>query len=178
MIYRFGERAERWDGQCFVAPSADVIGSVTLGTDASIWFNAVVRGDTEQITIGPETNIQDGAVLHADPGVPLTIGRGVTVGHQAMIHGCTIEDYALIGIHAVVLNRARIGRYCVIGAGAVITEGKEIPERSVVMGCPGKVVRTLSPDDVGDLEKSAQRYVEKARQFLRQLEIDPLYARS
>jgi carbonic anhydrase/acetyltransferase-like protein (isoleucine patch superfamily) len=140
---------------------------------SSIWFNVVARGDNDPITIGPDTNIQDGSVLHTDMGVPLTIGRGVTVGHKVMLHGCTIEDYALIGINAVILNRARIGKYCIIGANALLTEGKEIPEGSLVMGSPGKVVRQLNEQERQRLELSAAGYVENARRYLRDLHAEP-----
>ena len=165
MIYRLEERRVVRHMDSFVAPNAVVIGAVELHERASIWFNAVVRGDNDPITIGTESNIQDAAVLHTDIGVPLTIGRGVTVGHKAMLHGCSIGDYALIGINAVVLNRAKIGAYCIIGANTLIPEGKEIPEGSLVMGTPGRVVRTLSPEQRIGLENSAAIYVANARRY-------------
>lgn len=172
MIYELGDRRIRIEGEVFVAHSADLIGSVTLKHRSSVWFNAVLRGDSDEIIIGEETNIQDGAVLHTDPGIPLVLGRGVTVGHQAMVHGCEVGDYSLIGINAVVLNHARIGRYCTIGANALITEGKEIPDYSVVLGSPGKVVRQIDPSDGETLERSARGYVERAQRYLESLHLD------
>ena len=169
MIYDLGSRRVRIEGRVFVADSADVIGSVILKDGASVWFNTVVRGDSDQITIGEQTNIQDGAVLHADPGVPCTLGRGVTVGHQAMVHGCTVGDYSLIGINAVVLNHAKIGKYCIIGANALVTEHQEIPDGSMVLGTPGKVVKTLDDEARRTLEKSAAGYVARAAEYLRDL---------
>jgi carbonic anhydrase/acetyltransferase-like protein (isoleucine patch superfamily) len=166
VIYRLEERRVRRHKDTYIAPNATVIGSVELHEGASIWFNAVVRGDNDPIVIGREANIQDAAVLHTDIGVPLTIGRGVTVGHKVMLHGCTIGDYALIGINAVVLNRAKVGPYCIIGANSLIGEGKEIPEGSLVMGTPGRVVRALSPAERLGLEHSAAIYVANARRYL------------
>lgn len=175
MIYELGDRRVRIEGEVYVAPSADVIGSVVLQDRCSIWFNAVVRGDSDEIIIGEETNIQDSAVLHTDPGIRLVIGRGVTVGHHAMVHGCEIGDYSLIGINAVVLNHAKIGRYCTIGANALVTQGQEIPDYSVVLGSPGKVVRQISEDKRAGLQESAAGYVERAREYLRALRPDPRF---
>lgn len=172
MIYRLEERRVQRHAETFIAPNATVIGSVELHDRASIWFNAVVRGDNDPIVIGAESNVQDAAVLHTDVGVPLTLGRGVTVGHKAMLHGCTVGDFALIGINAVVLNRATIGRYCIIGANTLIPEGKEIPEGSLVMGTPGKVVRMLTPEQRSGLENSAAIYVANARRYLAGLSED------
>jgi carbonic anhydrase/acetyltransferase-like protein (isoleucine patch superfamily) len=166
VIYRLEDRRVIRHADTFIAPNATVIGSVELHERASIWFNVVARGDNDPIVIGPESNVQDAAVLHTDMGVPLTLGRGVTVGHKAMLHGCTVGDYALIGINAVVLNRARIGAYCIIGANSLIAEGKEIPEGSLVMGTPGKVVRSLSDEERIRLEASAAIYVANARRYL------------
>ncbi len=166
MLYQLEDRRVRAEGQFFVAPGAIVLGSVLLGENASVWFNAVLRGDQELITVGEGSNIQDGAVLHTDPGFPLVIGRHVTVGHKAMVHGCHIGDNSLIGINAVVLNGARIGRNCLIGANALITEGKEIPDNSMVLGAPGKVVRELSEEQIEGLRRSAAGYMENARRFL------------
>ncbi len=149
----------------WVADTASVIGDIDLGRDASVWFGAVLRGDNAPIRVGAGSNVQDNAVLHTDPGNPLTIGEFVTIGHQAMLHGCTIGDGSLIGIQAIVLNGARIGRGCLIGAGALITEGKEIPDGSVVMGAPGKVVRQLAPADTARLLASAEGYVMRAAMF-------------
>jgi carbonic anhydrase/acetyltransferase-like protein (isoleucine patch superfamily) len=142
-----------------------VMGNVELGDDASVWFGAVVRGDTECIRIGRNTNIQDASVLHADVGKPLTIGDNVTVGHQVMLHGCTVGDGSLIGIGAIVLNGAKIGKGCVVGAGSLVTEGKEFPDGSMIMGSPAKVVREMTPEQQQGLILSALHYVENARRF-------------
>ena len=149
----------------FVADSAEVIGRVTLGEDVSIWFNAVLRGDSDTLTVGAGSNIQDGSVLHADTGFPLVIGQNVTVGHQVMLHGCTVGDESLIGIGAVVLNGARIGRNCVVGAGALVTEGKEFPDGSLIVGAPAKVVRELTEAQVAGLKASAAHYVNNGRRY-------------
>lgn len=170
MIYRLGERTPTIGEGAWVAPTAVVIGSVVLEPRSSVWFGAVVRGDNDVITIGEETNIQDGAVLHTDPGLRLNLGRGVTVGHQAMVHGCDVGDHSLVGIHSIILNRAKIGRFCIIGANALVTEGKEIPDYSVVMGSPGKVVKTLGPGDEAMLKMLAASYVANSRRFREQLE--------
>ncbi len=147
-------------GNFWVAPSAEVMGRVILNDNASVWYGSVVRGDNDPITIGEDSNVQDGAVLHTDIGWPLTIGRGVTIGHQAMLHGCTIGDYSLIGIGATILNGAKIGSNCVIGAHALIAEGKEIPDNSLVVGAPGRVIKTLGDDMRELLKASADHYVE------------------
>jgi carbonic anhydrase/acetyltransferase-like protein (isoleucine patch superfamily) len=172
MIYELGQRRVRIEGEVFVADSADVIGSVVLKDKSSVWFNTVLRGDTDEIIVGEETNIQDSAVLHTDPGIRLILGRGVTVGHHAMVHGCEVGDYSLIGINAVVLNNAKIGKYCTIGANALVTEGQEFPDYSVVLGSPGKVVRQADPNEAKALEKGAAGYVSRARQYLRALHPD------
>ena len=169
-IYRLGDRAPRIDPAAWIAASAELIGRVELAADSSIWFNCTLRGDNEPIRIGAGSNVQENCVLHTDPGHPLEIGALVTVGHQAMLHGCTIGDGSLIGIQAIVLNGARIGAECLIGAGALITEGKEIPPRSVVMGSPGRIVRQLDDAQAADLRASAKRYVERARLFRQALE--------
>ena len=171
MIYTLGERRVEMRGDCYVADNAAVIGSVVLGHGASVWFNSVVRGDNDVITIGDGTNIQDSAVLHVDEGFPLTLGTNVSVGHHAMLHGCTVEDGALVGINAVVLNSAVIGRGSLVGAGALIAEGKVIPERSLVVGSPGRVVRTLTEEDAAGIERIARHYVEKARWYREQLRV-------
>lgn len=166
MLYQLEDRLVRAEGSEFwVADSAVLIGSVLLRSGASVWFNAVLRGDNELITVGTNSNVQDGAVLHTDPGCPLVIGSHVTVGHKAMLHGCVIGDNSLVGINAVVLNRARIGRNCLIGANALITEGKEIPDNSMVMGAPGKVVRELSEQEIAGLQASAEGYRKNAARF-------------
>ena len=152
-------------GEWFVAPGARLIGRVVLREGASVWFNAVLRGDNEVIEVGEGSNVQDGCVLHTDPGSPLVIGREVTVGHNAILHGCTVGDGSLIGMGAVVLNGAKIGQGCLIGANALVTEGKEIPDFSLVMGQPGKVVRTLDAAAVAKLRESAERYRWNARRY-------------
>ncbi len=154
------------DAKFWVAPTATVIGNVVIGEDASIWFGAVVRGDLDTITIGAGTNIQDGAVLHADPGMPLTFGANCTVGHLAMVHGCSVGSGSLIGIGAIVLNGADIGEDCLVGAGTLIAEGKSFPPRSLILGSPGRVARTLSDDDVARLRKTAQGYQQRWKRYV------------
>lgn len=149
----------------WVADSAQVMGHVELADDASVWFGAVVRGDTETIRIGKGSNIQDASVLHADIGKPLTIGENVTVGHKVMLHGCTVGDGSLIGIGAIVLNGAKIGKGCIVGAGALVTEGKEFPDGSMILGSPAKALRELSPEQQAGLRMSALHYVENAQRF-------------
>ena len=169
MIYALGDRRVETRGDFYVADNAVVVGSVVLGHGASVWFNGVVRGDNDLITIGDGTNVQDAAVLHVDEGVPLTLGANVSVGHQAVLHGCTVEDGALVGIGAVVLNRAVIGRGSLVGANALVPEGKAIPERSLVVGSPARVVRTLTEEDAAGIERIARHYVEKARWYREKL---------
>ena len=152
-------------GFCFVADSAVLVGKVVVGEDAGIWFGAVLRGDNEPITVGRGSNVQDNCVLHTDMGFPLTIGTGCTIGHRAMLHGCTIGDNSLVGMSATILNGAVIGRNCLVGAGALITEGKQIPDNSLVVGAPGKVIRTLDADAIAGLRRSAEGYVANARRF-------------
>ncbi len=172
MIYELDDRKVRIEGEVFVADSADIIGSVVLEDGSSVWFGAVVRGDSDEIIIGEESNVQDGALLHTDPGIALILGRGVTVGHHAVVHGCQVGDYSLIGINAVILNEAKIGRYCTIGANALVTQGQIIPDYSVVLGSPGKIVRQLAPEQREGLEKSAHGYVKRARRYLKSLHPD------
>jgi len=166
-LYRLETIAPRLpdDGNFWVAPDAQVIGDVRIGAGVGIWFGAVLRGDNEPITLGAGTNVQEHVVMHTDPGCPAEVGANVTIGHRALLHGCIVGDGSLIGMGAIVLNRARIGRHCLIGAGALVTEGKEIPDRSLVMGAPGRVVRTLDDGEVAALEASAARYVANARRF-------------
>ena len=152
-------------GDYFIAPGAVVIGSVVLEPNASIWFNCVVRGDDDTITIGENSQLQDGCVVHVDPGVPVTIGKGVSVGHMAMLHGCEIGDGSLIGIKSVILNGARIGKNCLIGANTLVPEGKEIPEGSLVLGSPGRVVRQLSPEEIGNINSFADWYVKQFKRY-------------
>ena len=153
------------DGDFWVAPDANVIGKVILGSGVSIWFGATLRGDNEPITIGDGTNVQENAVFHTDPGKPLTIGRNCTIGHKAMLHGCEIGDETLIGMGATVLNGAKIGRNCLIGACALVTEGREIPDNSLMIGTPNKMVHTLDGPTVAGLLRSAERYQQKMRLF-------------
>ncbi len=166
-LYALGAKTVRTppSGRYWVAPSASVIGNVVLGEDASIWFNAVLRGDNEPITIGDRSNVQDGCVLHTDPGFPLTIAADSTVGHMAMLHGCTIGRGSLVGIGAIVLNGAVIGEECLIGAGALVAEGKTIPPRSLVVGSPGRVLRHLTDEDVARIQKSVKGYVANWQRF-------------
>ena len=166
MIYRLGDkRVEIAGDDYFVADNATVVGSVRLENNASVWFNAVIRGDNELITVGENSNVQDGSVLHTDPGVPLLIGRNVTVGHQVMLHGCTIGDGSLIGINSVVLNGAKIGKGCLIGANSLVTEGKVIPDGSLVMGSPAKVIKQLTEEQQHGLLLSAETYVKNFKRF-------------
>jgi carbonic anhydrase/acetyltransferase-like protein (isoleucine patch superfamily) len=165
MIYQLEDRRVRAEGDYWVAESASVIGAVLLRHNASVWFGAVVRGDREPIVIGENSNVQDLVVLHTDPGYPLTVGRNCTIGHKALLHGCTIGDDTLIGINAVVLNGARIGRQCLIGAGALIPEGKEIPDGSLVMGVPGRVVRELTPEQRANLVRMADNYAANFKRY-------------
>jgi carbonic anhydrase/acetyltransferase-like protein (isoleucine patch superfamily) len=167
--YVLGERRVECRGEHYIAPNATVIGSVVLESEVSVWFNAVLRGDNDRITVGARSNIQDGAVLHTDPGIELSVGRDCTIGHMVMLHGCSIGDGSLIGIKSVILNHARIGRNCLIGANALITEGKEIPDRSLVVGSPGKVMRQLNDQEVAFLLWNAEHYVEKLRRYTRLL---------
>lgn len=173
MLYTLDSRRVQLRGtHHFVAANATVIGSVILEDESSIWFNTVIRGDNDLITIGARSNVQDGSVLHTDAGIRLTLGAEVSVGHQAMLHGCTIGDGTLIGIKALILNHAVIGRECLIGANTLITEGKSIPDRSLVLGSPGRIVRTLSEEEVAGLRAIAAHYVERARHYLRHLAAD------
>ncbi|WP_188262153.1 gamma carbonic anhydrase family protein [Azospirillum tabaci] len=169
VIYAFNDKVPQLSPQCWVAPSATVVGDILLEEDVSVWWGAVMRAEEERIHIGAGSNVQDNAVLHVDPGFPLLIGRNVTIGHLAMLHGCTVGDGSLIGIGATVLNGARIGRDCLIGAHAFIAEGKEIPDRSLVLGAPGKVVRTLSDEDVERMRAPAAVYRERWKSYAKGL---------
>ena len=171
MKYSLGNDRVEMAADAWIAENAAVIGKVKLEAGANVWFGAVIRGDVEQITVGEHSNVQDGAVMHADSGMPLTLGKGITVGHNAMLHGCTVGDYSLIGINAVVLNGAKIGKHCIIGANSLIPEGKEIPDGSLVMGSPGKVVKTLSDQQKKMLELSAAHYVQNAKRFRDELKV-------
>ena len=169
MKYRLGNARVDAHPESWIAPSADLIGKVRLEAGASVWFGAVLRGDNELIHIGENSNVQDGSVLHTDMGFPLTLGKGVTVGHNVMMHGCSIDDYSLVGINSVILNGARIGKYCIIGANSLIPEGKVIPDGSLVMGSPGKVVRELTEAQKKMLEAGAAHYVHNAQRYSREL---------
>lgn len=166
-IYELDGRAPELpaDGQYFVADSAEVIGNVRLGPDVSIWFGSVLRGDNELIDIGEGSNVQDNCTFHTDPGFPMTIGKSCTIGHRVVLHGCTIEDGALIGMGAIIMNGARIGKNCVVGAGAVITEGKSFPDHSLIVGAPAKVIRTLEPAQAAAMLGGARHYVANGRRF-------------
>ena len=168
-IYRYGERVPSVHESVFVAPNASVIGSVVLSENVSVWFGATIRGDNDVISLGKNSNVQEGAVLHTDPGLQLTVGENVTIGHQAMLHGCTIGDGSLIGIQAVVLNGAVIGKGCLVGAGAIVTERKTFPDRSLILGAPARVARTLTDEDVEKLMKAALGYADRRAQFLASL---------
>ena len=170
MIYNLADKKVVFKTEnYFVADNATLIGSVIIENDVSVWFNAVIRADNDVITIGENSNIQDGSVLHVDAGVPLTIGRNVTIGHKVMLHGCDIGENTLIGINAVILNGAKIGKNCLIGANSLIPEGKVIPDGSLVMGSPGKVVKTLGEEQIKMLEMSAMHYVENGRKYKKDL---------
>lgn len=171
-LYRLGEHAPTIadSGRIWIAPGAHVIGRVRLGFEVSIWFGAVIRGDNEPITVGDRTNIQDNAVLHSDPGFPLTIGEGVTVGHGAIVHGCTIGPDTLIGMGATLLNGARIGRGCIVGANALVREGAEFPDGSLIVGVPARLVASGDPDYAAATRMAAAQYVDNGRRFLEGLE--------
>jgi len=168
-LYELDGVAPQLGTGAWVADSAQVIGNVQLGDNASIWFGAVLRGDNETMTIGRNSNVQDQSMLHSDPGSPLTVGENVTIGHQVMLHGCTIGDNSLIGIQAVVLNNAKIGRNSIVGAGSVVTEGKEFPENSLIFGSPAKVMRTISDEDAARLRHGSEHYVENAIRYAKGL---------
>ncbi len=165
MFYDLKDKKPKNSGENWVAPNATVIGDVILEKNSSIWFNAVLRGDIENIYIGEGSNVQDGSVLHTDPGYPLKIGKDVTVGHMVMLHGCTIEDNSLIGIGAVILNGAKIGKNCIIGANALITENKVIPDNSLVVGSPGKIIRQVSGEEAKSITENAIHYQDNWKKY-------------
>jgi carbonic anhydrase/acetyltransferase-like protein (isoleucine patch superfamily) len=169
MIYALGNLKPQMRGDFFIAESASVIGDVILESNVNIWFGAVLRGDNDNITIGANTSIQDNCVVHADPGFPVNIGRDVTVGHMAMVHGCSVGDGTLVGIKSVILNGAVIGKNCLIGANALVPEGKVIPDRSLVLGSPGKIMRQLSDEDIARIQEGVHHYVEKIKRYREQL---------
>jgi carbonic anhydrase/acetyltransferase-like protein (isoleucine patch superfamily) len=170
MIYSLGEMTlTTASDDYYVAASADLIGAVNLGTQSSIWWNAVLRADNEPITIGDNTNVQDGSVLHTDPGFPMDIATNVSIGHMCMLHGCTIGEGSLIGIGSIVLNGAKIGKNCLIGANSLITEGKEIPDNSLVMGSPGKVIREVDDKAIAMMANNIKSYVNRAARYKAEL---------
>jgi carbonic anhydrase/acetyltransferase-like protein (isoleucine patch superfamily) len=170
LIYQIdSQRPAAIPANVFVAPSADIIGAVILNPESSVWFGAVLRGDIEPITIGRGSNIQDGTVCHTDPQNPCTVGELVTVGHMAMLHGCQIDDGSLIGIGATLLNGSKIGRNCIVGAHALVTEGKSFPDNTVIMGTPAKVVRDINDQDLEALTANADRYIKRAQRYLAEL---------
>jgi carbonic anhydrase/acetyltransferase-like protein (isoleucine patch superfamily) len=168
-IYQLGDDAPDIDETAYVADSASVIGKVTLGENVSVWPGVTIRGDNERITIGANSNVQEGTVMHTDMGYPLNMGEGVTIGHQAMLHGCTIGDGALIGIQAVILNGAVIGKGCLVGAGALVTEGKHFPDNTLIIGSPAKAVRTLTEEDLARQQSNAANYVARGQRFKAEL---------
>jgi carbonic anhydrase/acetyltransferase-like protein (isoleucine patch superfamily) len=170
-LYQIDDAAPQLGEGAWVAPSADLIGDVRLGKRCSVWFGSVIRADNTPIVLGDESNFQDGAIGHSDPGAPLTIGARVTVGHQAILHGCTVEDEALIGMGARILNGAVIGAQCIVGAGALVTEGKTFEDRSLIVGSPARAVRRLSDEQVAMLKMSAAHYAEKAARYVAELRL-------
>ncbi len=165
MIYDLEKNVPEISADSWVAPNAIIIGKVKLEKNSSIWFNAVLRGDIEKIVIGENSNIQDGSVLHTDPGYPLTVGKGVTVGHMVMLHGCEISDDTLIGIGSTILNKAKIGKNCIIGANTLVTENKVIPDNSLVLGSPGKVVRKVTDEEIKVIRENAKQYVKNSKRY-------------
>ena len=165
MIYNFENNTPKLHKESWVASNAILIGKVILKKDANIWFNVVLRGDIEPITIGEESNVQDGSVFHTDPGCPLILGRGVTVGHMVMLHGCEIDDDTLIGIGSTILNKTKIGKNCIIGANTLIAENKVIPDQSLVLGSPGKIVRQVTDKEIEEIKENAKHYVENYKRY-------------
>jgi carbonic anhydrase/acetyltransferase-like protein (isoleucine patch superfamily) len=165
MIYEFEQNTPKIDPECWVASNSVIIGKVELKKNCNIWFNTVLRGDIEQITIGENSNVQDGSVIHTDPGCPTIVGNGVTVGHMVMLHGCEIADDCLIGIGSIILNKTKIGKNCIIGANALVTENKVIPERSLVLGSPGKIVRQVTDEEIEHIKENARDYVENFKKY-------------
>jgi carbonic anhydrase/acetyltransferase-like protein (isoleucine patch superfamily) len=168
-IYQLADISPEIDPSAYITDSAKIIGKVKIDAMASIWFDVTIRGDNELIHVGENSNVQEGCILHTDPGCPLTIGKNVTIGHQAMLHGCSIGDGSLIGIQAVILNGAKIGKNCLVGAGALVTEGKEFPDNSLIIGTPAKAVRALDAQDILRMHGNTQNYVERAQEYKTQL---------
>jgi carbonic anhydrase/acetyltransferase-like protein (isoleucine patch superfamily) len=164
-IYQLGEDSPQIDPSAYVTETANVIGKAKVEANTNIWFDVTIRGDNELITIGENSNVQEGCILHTDPGFPLTIEKNVTVGHQAMLHGCTIGEGSLVGIQAVILNGAKIGKNCLVGAGALVTEGKEFPDNSLIIGTPAKAVRTLTEEDISRMQRNTANYVKRGQQY-------------
>lgn len=169
MIYQLDDRTPTFEGDYFVAQNAAVIGSVVMGHNSSVWFSVTLRGDNDLITLGENVNVQDGSVVHTDGGIGVTLERNVSVGHLVMLHGCTVRENSLVGIGAIVLNRAEVGPNCLVGAGTLIPEGKVIPEGSLVLGVPGKVIRRLTPEEIANNTWIAEHYVERAAYYRRGL---------
>ena len=165
MIYKFKKIKPTLDNNSWSAPTASLIGKVTLKKDASVWFGAVLRGDIEPITIGEGSNVQDGSIFHTDPGCPLVLGKNVTVGHTVMLHGCEVADDTLIGIGSIILNKAKIGKNCIIGANSLIPENKVIPDRSLVLGSPGKIIRQVTDKEIEKIKENAKHYVENYKRY-------------
>jgi carbonic anhydrase/acetyltransferase-like protein (isoleucine patch superfamily) len=168
-IYQLGADAPQIDPTAWVAESANLIGKITLGANVTVWYGVTIRGDNERITIGADSNVQEGTVMHTDMGYPMTLGTGVSIGHMAMLHGCTIGDGALVGIQAVIMNGAKIGKGCLVGAGALVTEGKEFPDNTLILGSPAKAVRTLAEGDVERLREIADGYVARGKLYQAEL---------
>lgn len=169
MLYDLGEHRVQLAGDCYIAPNAAVIGRVHLGRDVNVWFSAVIRGDSAPITIGDRTNVQDGAVLHVDADAPVHVGANVTIGHAATVHGCTVGDDCLIGIGATILSHAVLGRYCIVGANALVTERKSFPDRSLIVGVPAKRVRDVTDEEIAMIAENAALYVDKGRHYAKAL---------
>ncbi|MBR7778940.1 gamma carbonic anhydrase family protein [Undibacterium rugosum] len=168
-IYQLGDQTPDIDASAYITDTAKVIGKVNIDAKASIWFDVTLRGDNELIHIGENSNVQEGCILHTDPGYPLTVARNVTIGHQAMLHGCTIGEGSLIGIQAVILNGAKIGKNCLVGAGALVTEGKEFPDNSLIIGSPAKAVRQLTEQDIAGMHKNTANYVQRGQLYKTEL---------
>ena len=164
-IYQLGEHAPDIDPSAYITDNANIIGKVKIEAKASIWFDVTIRGDNELITVGENSNVQESCVLHTDPGCPLTISKNVTIGHQAMLHGCTIGEGSLIGIQAVILNGAKIGKNCLVGAGALVTEGKTFPDNSLIVGAPAKAIRTLTEEDIARMHGNTDNYVKRGQSY-------------
>ena len=169
MIHQLGDKKIKREGENWIADSAKVIGDIHLKNNSSVWFGAVLRGDIEKITVGEGSNVQDNSVIHTDPGCPVIIGSGVTIGHMVMLHGCLIDNDSLIGIGAIILNKAKIGKHCIIGANSLITENKEIPDRSLVMGSPGKIIREVTDEEIKSVKENGKRYVNNWKNFEKNL---------